>query len=289
MTSPVLLLDIDNTLYDWPAFFAPSFRAMLHVISRNLGIPEETLYSECKDVFSRMRSLEYAFLIQELPSVRDLDTDRVRRLIELGRGAFKRVQKVRLQPYPGVSETLQWFDQQQVPVVGVTNSPMYRAQQRLSELHLDTLFSGLVAWEGFEGNAADPRTEGFVTRGRERQRSRIQRRVLVPEADCKPNPRHYAIALESFSSDPKVAWAVGDSLAKDLAPAADLGIHTVWARYGSGYDPDDKNMATLLRITHWNDQRIETTYTSTDFRPEHTIDRFSQLRDIVPVELVTLF
>lgn len=289
MVPTVLLADIDNTLYDWPAFFAPSFRAMVHVLAREMERPEEELYEEFKTVFNRHSSLEYAFAIQELDSVRDSDPERTRRLIKIGRGAFNSVQRKRLQPYPGVRETLKWLRDQHVLVVGVTNSPVFRAQKRLYDLKLDSLLAGLVAWEGFKPSASDAANRGFVPDGRTRRRSRLTRLRTVPEDDCKPNERHYALALDAFGSTPDNAWAIGDSLSKDLEPAARLGVQTIWARYGAGFSPEDKDMETLLRITHWTEARIHTTYSKEDFRPDFVVDSFDELQKIIPKRVFTLF
>ena len=150
MSRRLVLADLDNTLYDWPKFFAPSFRAMVHALSPQLELPEDQLYDEFKAVFSRHKSLEYAFAIQELASVRTLPSDRVQDLVRRGRGAFLSVQRRHLRPYSNVVETLQWLRDQDYDVVAVTNSPLFRAQQRLFDLKLDGFLTGLVAWEGFE-------------------------------------------------------------------------------------------------------------------------------------------
>jgi len=109
MSRRLVLADLDNTLYDWPKFFAPSFRAMVHALAPALGLPEDQLYDEFRTVFSRHKSLEYAFAIQELESVRSLPGDRVQDLVRRGRGAFLSVQRLRLRPYSNVVETLQWL------------------------------------------------------------------------------------------------------------------------------------------------------------------------------------
>jgi len=294
MPQTVLLADIDNTLYDWPAFFAPSFRAMIHALSRELAIPEDQLYEECKAVFVKHNSLEYAFVIQELESVRSIgDEKRIGRLIEVGRGAFNSVRKRRLTPYEGVVETLQWLNEQDVVVIGITNSPVYRAQHRLYDLKLDSpsLLGGLVAWEGFQPSIEDSTNQGFVRGGHKRVQTRLRDENVytVPLEHCKPNERHYMMALEAFGSSPTNAWAIGDSLAKDLEPAARLGIRTIWARYGSEYDPSTKNMATLLRITHWDSSQIQATYQKKDFTPNEVVDSFDELKRIMPVRYPTLF
>ena len=259
MQQRVLLADIDNTLYDWPSFFAPSLRAMVHVLSRELRIGEDHLYKELKAVFERHGSLEYAFVVQELDSVRSLETERVRKLVGLARGAFNSVRRKHLAPYPGVRETLDWLHRQDVLVIGVTNSPVYRAQHRLFDLGLDSLLDGLIAWEGFEVSDDDSANKGFVPAGHMRVRTRIisERVWTVTQDECKPNPQHYKRALEFLGVKSTDAWAIGDSKAKDLEPAAKLGIRTIWARYGAKDDPDNPNvdMATLLRITHWSSFR----------------------------------
>jgi len=290
MTRKIVLADIDNTLYDWGAFFAPSFRAMVYALVRELGVSEEQLYSEFKQVFARHGSLDYAFTIQELDSVRELETEKIRHLIRTGRGAFLSVQRRRLQPYAGVPETLKWLLNQNVAIVGITNSPIHRAQKRLWDLKLDSLLTGLVAWEGFEA-ISGPVTEGFVTPSplRTRAQTRVPRSISVPLSECKPNEQHYAIALEAFAGTASEAWAIGDSLSKDLKPAAKLGVKTIWARYGAGFDREERDASTLLRITHWNESEISRTYSTDGFEPDHTVDSIEELTQIIPATVMSLF
>jgi FMN phosphatase YigB (HAD superfamily) len=287
VSNKLVLVDIDNTLYDWAGFFAPSFRAMVYVLVRELRLSEEQVYEESKQVFARHGSLDYAYLIQELESVRRLGADEVRELVRQGRGAFLRVQRSRLQPYPRVEETLRWLNKQQVTVVGVTNSPLYRAQQRLYDLKLDSYLGGLVAWEGYPGDES-PATQGYVPQSSQRRLSRLDG-VGVPKALCKPNETHYAVALERFGSGATDVWAIGDSLEKDLVPAARLGVSTVWARYGASLDAESRDAKTLLKITNWTEAEIRCAYSGSDFSPDYTVDSIEQLREIVPPVFPTLF
>jgi FMN phosphatase YigB (HAD superfamily) len=287
----VLLTDIDNTLYDWPAFFAPCFRAMVHALSKTLRLDENELYDDFKSVFAHHRSLEYPFAIQELKCVQSFPTWRVRELVAIGRGAFKSVQRKRLRPYDGVIDTLQWLRIQDIDVIAVTNAPAYRAQHRLYDLRLDTYLHGLVAWEGFESDADDITIKGFVEPGRIRKASRLkpEQILMVPEELCKPSERHYSSALEVFGINATQAWAIGDSRAKDLEPAATLGIRTIWAQYGSQFDPNSSEMSTLLRITHWDDSRISSTYKEDTYFPDATVQSFASIREILPVKYPSLF
>jgi phosphoglycolate phosphatase len=291
MRKSILLTDIDNTLYNWPALFAPSFRGMVHALTRELSLPEEQLYDEFKSVFAWHGSLEYPYAIQELESVKSMNPERVREIVKHGRGAFRSVQSKRLQlaVYPGVIETLVWLRQQHVEVIGVTNSPAWRAQQRLYDLELDSLLTGLVAFEGYPRAVDDSATEGFVKTGHVRRKTRLSHVWYIPEFELKPNELHYVRALEAMGAKACDAWVVGDSKAKDLEPAARLGIRTIWAEYGAEFDPTHPDMATLLRITPWSSSQIHTTYKKKDFEPDETIDDFRKLKEIIPGIYLSLF
>ena len=65
----VLVTDLDNTLFDWFDIWYTSFSAMLHEIERISEIPVEILEREIKAVHEKHGTSEYAFLIEELPSL----------------------------------------------------------------------------------------------------------------------------------------------------------------------------------------------------------------------------
>jgi len=288
MVRGALLTDIDNTLFSWQDFFAPSFRAMVHALARFLDVTEDRLYNEFKQVYAEHDSLEYAFSIQELPVVLELHRDRQHEAVRIGRGAFASVYRTSLKPYPAVVETLAWAREQGLVVAAVTNSPAYLAQKRLYDLKLDRIIKVLIAWEGFRANTEGTVVAGYVKDGTHlRNQSRVSRVVIVPESEVKPNETHYKIALDELGVDPTHSWVIGDSLQKDLAPAARLGIHTIWAKYGKS--ESGRNLETLLRITHWAPDKIEATYHDDQFEPEYAIDHIEELKLILPKRQLTLF
>ena len=65
----VLVTDLDNTLFDWFDIWYTSFSAMLNEIVRISNIPIEVLEREIKTVHEKHGTSEYAFLIEELPSL----------------------------------------------------------------------------------------------------------------------------------------------------------------------------------------------------------------------------
>lgn len=280
MASNALIADIDNTLFDWPAFFAPSFRAMVHALARTLDVSYDQLVAEFRDVYRDKDSLEFSFSIQELKSVRDKSAEAQVELIRTGRGAFRKVSRLRLQPYPGVISTLQWLEQQDFKIVCVTNSPAYLAQKRLYDLGIDKFVEHLVAWEGVAVELATQ--AAYNPPSKLRSRSRIKTVKTFSKRDAKPSSLPFEIALESCGIPPSNVWAIGDSVSKDLAPASAIGIKTIWARYGAHFDPLSKDAATLLSITNWSDEEIKLTHTKGGFSPDFVVDEFKDVRRILP-------
>lgn len=292
----LLITDLDNTLYDWARYFARSYRAMVHAVGRRSGISEDQLHLEFKEVYGRHGSLEYPFAIQELASVQKLDLPEMKELVRTGRGAFVRTRRSNLAPYPGVASTLASLRDDGYTVIGVTNTPVYLAQKRLRTLGLDALFDGLAGWQGAPFPEDDVASQGWLPA---RQDGLNRRSWLVKhgkniwqleDSDIKPSPFAYKKVIEAMRPNPDNIWVIGDSLTKDLRPAQDLGLHTVWAKYGN--QVDEKAMSTLLAITPWSNQAITHAYSEVALEPEYAVGSFADLLTIMPYnprEQLTLF
>lgn len=291
MHTVFLLTDLDNTIYNWVDYFAPSFRAMVHVLSRELEVDEEQLLGQFKDVYGRQGSLEYAFAVQELAICKDMEKAEVERLVRVAKGAFSRVREKNLLPYPDVEDTLSWFTRSGVQIVGVTNAPVFQAKGRLKQLNIDRYFYGLAAWEGHR----IPVDDLEITKEIQRRDSSGNYTSAIPEQriwplsaeEVKPSSSGYIKIITDLGVSPDQVYVVGDSLGKDLAPAIEIGAVSIWARYGKIVQ--EKNMATLFAITHWSEAKIQTTYSEDSIVPAHTIDSFGDLRKIVVTPQLALF
>src|SRR5579859_3682228 len=67
-----VITDLDNTLFDWVAIWHHSFKAMLDRLVEDSGIRQDILEGDFKEIFQRHGTSEYAFAIEELPSLRKL-------------------------------------------------------------------------------------------------------------------------------------------------------------------------------------------------------------------------
>lgn len=64
----------------------------------------------------------------------------------------------------------------------------------------------------------------------------------------KPDPEIFRRGIEKLSLDPKEVLVVGDSLEKDIIPAASLGCRTAWLR-GRGWNDDEEINMIVPRDT----------------------------------------
>src|ERR1035438_9588211 len=95
----LLVVDLDNTVYDWTSFHAPSFRAMVHAISGHTDLPESEIIEQFKEVFHLHESVEYPFAVQKLRLCHYLSRDEVDTLVHASQVAFGRTRRRRLRPY----------------------------------------------------------------------------------------------------------------------------------------------------------------------------------------------
>ncbi len=277
----VIITDLDNTLYNWVDYFAPSFRAMVHVLARETGVDEAVITDDFRRVFARHGSVEYSFSVQELDLTKDRSPDAISNLVRLVKGAFSRVRQKNLRAYEGVRETLQWASSENIAVVAATNSARYQAMRRLQQLRLDHHFAGLACWEGIDIPPDDPWAERV--RSREESSKWVPKMSLIwtfPTGALKPNTGMYETVLSDLALKAGDAWVIGDSLHKDVAPALAIGARGIWAKYGGDFDA--KNFETLLSITDWKQERIDKTYAEDAVAPTFEAESFADLRRFIP-------
>jgi phosphoglycolate phosphatase len=140
----LILADLDNTIYNWVDFFGPSFRAMVHVLSKKTGVDEDTIISDFKDVFRKHGSIEYPFSVQELEIFNAVPEFEMRETSKLVQGVFTQVGMKHLTPYSGVIETLAWAVKVGILIICITNAPINLAEWRLKQLKIVNFFFGLA-------------------------------------------------------------------------------------------------------------------------------------------------
>jgi len=275
----LVVLDLDNTLYDWVGFYIPSFLAMVRELGNATGVSEPELKSSFKRVHEKYRSSEYAFAIEELDvlkkKVGSLGTRDVFERYGAAIEAFRVTRRKTLRLYDGVAVTLRELKAANKRLVAVTDATMYYAVRRLKDLGIEVLFDMICAPADHglppgvkpedARSSADPR----------RYQSSIPFQLSLKNEVRKPDTAILNAILTTTEVTPQNAIFVGDSLTKDILMAKRCGVWDVFSEYGTRVAPD--LFTELLKITYWTDQdvaedrrlreqRISPTYTIASFR-----------------------
>ena len=256
----LFVTDIDNTLFDWVSYYVHAFGGMLKHVEKTLGIPYQILAAEAKDVFVRHGSIEYPFLVQELPSVvrhfgDDIDA-MLGQAVRPARLAFNAAAEPFLKPYEGVEKTLAELKKRHptVPIVALTDAPRYVAMWKLNKLGLLPRFDAVYG-------LPDPRIPTSAEHGRVKVDPEILLKHLqqndfgftgrirvLPDDYEKPGTKGLKMVLmdHELDEDPvlrhRVVW-VGDNQRKDVGLGRKLGVRTAWAAYGR---PDPQLVERLI-------------------------------------------
>jgi phosphoglycolate phosphatase len=280
----VLVTDMDNTLVDWLGMWQAAFGAMLEHLMADSGVPRATLEAEFFAIHQRHGTTEYAFAIQELPSLRARhapDAEDLPGRYAAAIDAYRVMRRRTLALYPGVRETLRAVRAAGALVIAYTESRAYYADYRVRTLELDGALDYLYS-------PPDHALPEGVTASQIRRyppehyrlRSTVARHTR--EGTWKPDASVLRDILSDVGAEPAAAVYVGDSLIKDVTMAQAAGVLDVFARYGDvrsrpGYD-------LLRRVTHWSPAMLARSegIREADVRPTHVLgDGFAELLDHV--------
>jgi phosphoglycolate phosphatase len=277
---PLLVTDLDNTLYDWVTCFGRSFAAMVAELSAQLGVDPETLLTEFQAVHRRHHNSEHPFAVFELPTVQAAwpDATPAELLAKLAQplAAFDTARRESLHLYDGVADTLAALTTRGVTIAGYTEAIGVTARQRLRLLGIERYFAGVYCLESTIGPHPSPEREPVGAGVRLHE---------VPRAERKPNPALLRDICASECARLHEAVYVGDSLPRDVWMARQAGVCAVWARYGTRFAEADWKL--VVRVSHWSEDDVrreaKVRAAARGVRPDRAIAGFAELLDIVPM------
>ena len=280
----VLVTDMDNTLFDWLGMWQAAFGAMLEHLMADSGVPRATLEAEFFAIHQRHGTTEYAFAIQELPSLRARhapDAEDLPGRYAAAIDAYRVMRRRTLALYPGVRETLRAVRAAGALVIAYTESRAYYADYRVRTLELDGALDYLYS---LPDHALPEGVTASQIRRYPPEHYRLRSTVArhTREGTWKPDASVLRDILSDVGAEPAAAVYVGDSLIKDVTMAQAAGVLDVFARYGDvrsrpGYD-------LLRRVTHWSPAMLARSegIREADVRPTHVLgDGFAELVDHV--------
>ena len=123
---------------------------------------------------------------------------------------YEQVKLASIESYPGVNNVLRELKSQGYPLGLVTDAEHRDAHLRLDKLGLLPSFDSMVTFD------------------------RVQEK--------KPSKKPFLLALDELGVTPEETLLIGDSLRRDIDPCRELGITTVYARYGDRFSSTRDNV-----------------------------------------------
>jgi FMN phosphatase YigB (HAD superfamily) len=274
-----IVTDLDNTLYDWMEMWGAAFGAMLRALAERSRLPQHVIEADARRVHQRRGTTEYAFLIQELPCLRERHPRQdLTRVHADAIAAYRLARERSLHLFPSVAETLAALKARGCLLVGYTDSRAFHAGYRVRKLGLDGLLDYLYSPPDHDLPEA-PILKSIRRRPEEAYRLGKTVHRVLPEGEVKPNPRILADILRGVGAAPERTIHVGDSLLKDVLMAQQAGVTDVFARYGLARQRQEYDL--LRRVSHWTDEEIERERRRAalrDVHPSYTLhEAFSEL------------
>jgi len=282
----LIILDLDNTLYNWVEYHAHVTRFLINEISNYTACSSEAVVSQLRLTNQRVGNSERLEVIAELPCVLDTVTKKG----PLGvQEIVKRVlaeQRKALHSYPNVASTLQTLRlDKSSRIVAHTEAMADTALHRLKMLSLWNYFDRMYAIDhrGLKFDApfvGQPEEEATFEAGNGRL-------SYVPVSERKPNPLLLKDICAREGIPAENAIYMGDSLVRDVSMANEAGVFSVWARYGTSFQPSD--WQTLVSITHWTPEDVERDNQlrrdHLGVKPNAIADRFEEILDVTSLQM----
>jgi phosphoglycolate phosphatase len=219
------------------------------------GVARSQLIAEIKAVHQSHRTSEYAFLIEELPSLRGrYPAAALPKIYSKAIRRYRRVREHALLLYPGVQETLQNVRSAGAIVVAYTESMALYTNFRMKHLNLDPLVCYLYSPTNHDlPENVDAHTLSLFP-ARPYDLVHAEHRY-TPPGFAKPSTVVLEGILRDIDAVPSQCVYVGDSLMKDIAMANDVGMTSIHAAYGESHRREQYEL--LKAVTHWSAADVE--------------------------------
>lgn len=250
-----LILDLDNTIFDWFAMWYASFKPIYDEILAASGRPQDEVEADIRRVHQTRRTSEYTFLIEELDVLREIRArEDIRTRFHNALETSRHGRDQSLQLYPTVFSSLWRIKNAGTKIIGYTESMRFYSSYRLKRFGLDGVIEILFSPKDHDMPAGVPldRLRRFPDDFYELQVTKV---MHTPPGELKPNPKVLREMIEMVGSSPDRCAYVGDSIFKDVAMAREVGVFDVHAQYG---EPQERPEYELLqRVSHWTEDDVQ--------------------------------
>jgi putative hydrolase of the HAD superfamily len=196
-----VIFDLDNTLVDFMKMKRQAVTAAIDsMIDAGLRLKPEEVQARI-DAIYKERGIEFQNVFDQL--LYDVFQKVDYKILSAGVIAYRRAREAALVPYPHVTMTLIELVKRGVHLAVVSDAPRREAWLRLCYLNFHHLFDHVVTFDD--------------------------------TGERKPSPVPFRKALKLLKVGAQEALMVGDWPERDMVGAAQVGIPTVFARYGDTF------------------------------------------------------
>lgn len=218
-----VIFDLDNTLVDFMRMKRMAIRAAIDaMLDAGLDLDRRAAEEEIQAIYDR-EGIEYQRVFDDFLEAHLGSVDH--KILASGIVAYRRAREAALVLYPHVTVTLMELIKSGLRLAVVSDAPRREAWLRLCHLNLHHLFDVVVTFED--------------------------------TGERKPSPAPFRAVLERLAVEPDEALMVGDWPERDVVGATQLGIRTVFARYGdtfgtreSGADFEIQDIHALVDVVN---------------------------------------
>ena len=216
-----IIFDLDNTLLDFVKMKQFSVKAAITaMIEAGLNVDEEKAYQDIFDLYVEKgwenQQVFDDYLNQTVGKVSN-------KILAAGIVSYRRAREATLLVYPNVNKTLIELIKMGIQLSVVSDAPSREAWMRLYYLNLHHVFDPVLTFDD--------------------------------TGVRKPSPKPFEMALEIMKSTPDEVLMIGDWPERDVVGAKQIGMKTIFARYGdtfgtvdSGADWDVNDIYELVDI-----------------------------------------
>jgi putative hydrolase of the HAD superfamily len=200
-----VVFDVDNTLVDFMKFKDASIDSAIHaMIDAGLDLTQQQARTKIDEIYRR-KGIEYQQVFDDFlaETLGWIDY----RILANGIIAYRRAREGVLVAYPHVNMALLRLVRMGVKLAVVSDAPRLQAWMRLAALGVDGFFDVVVTFDD--------------------------------TGKRKPAPEPFQRALELLGVAPQEAVMVGDWAERDMVGAKEIGMHTVFARYGDTFGTEN--------------------------------------------------
>lgn len=216
-----VIFDLDNTLVDFMAMKKQAIMAAINsMIDAGLKRTSDEVQARIDTIYKE-RGIEFQNVFDQL--LYDVFQKVDYKILSAGIIAYRRAREAALVPYPHVNMTLVSLVKRGIRLAVISDAPGREAWLRLCYLNFHHIFDHVVTFDD--------------------------------TGERKPSPVPFRKALELLKVEPHEAIMVGDWAERDMVGAAQVGMTTVFARYGdtfgtleSNADYDINDVSELLQV-----------------------------------------